>query len=816
MMGMLMQDLRYAIRILLKSPGFAAVAILTLALGIGANTAIFSVMNATLLKPLPYPDTDRLVLVWQAYGGPENYNIVSLPNMRDVQKQNTVLESMAWFDSAGKGYNLALGGVPERVSGVRVTASFFHVLGVKPLLGRAFLPEEETAGRDHEVILSYPLWQRRFSGDPAIIGKQITVDGESHTVVGVMPKEFEFQFGSRLRELWVPAGYTNNDLTDRGSNSFVAIGRLKPGVTLEQAKVDMDTIGRRLAKQYPNDDTDMSVAVMPSTEVGMGGLKTTLWALFAAVGFVLLIACVNVANLLLARGAARQRELAIRCALGATRRRIARQLITESLLLGVLGGVAGLMIAGVVLKLVMPLLPADLQYLPFRHVATISIDARVFVFALVLSCVTGVLFGLAPALSARQQEIADPLKEGSGHGATSAGGNRLRHALIAAEMALALIVLAGAALMIDSMGRLLGVNPGLNPKNVLTMGVSTAQENLYVGLPADEHFCQELTERLGAIPGVVSVGAVAHLPLSGANAGRGFTIEGQPDPGPRNEPGAGYSVACPGFFRTLNIPMVQGREFTDADTADSAGVVVMNEATARRYWPKGDALGAHIKIGGYSDKAPWLTVVGITADFRHDGLDSKPRPYFYRPFTQAGWPVMTVVMRTKTAPGSFEKPARDALAQMRGDYPASGVLTMEQIVSDSLGSRRFPMLLLSAFALVALALSAVGIAGVVGYSVVQRTHEIGIRMALGAQPLDVLKLVLGGSMAWTLGGVAVGIAGAMALTRLLGDLLYGVQPSDPLVLGGTAAVLVLVAFAACYLPARRAMKVDPMIALRYE
>ena len=811
----LIQDIRYAFRVLLKSPGFAAVAILTLALGIGANTAIFSVIDATLLKPLPYPGTDRLVLVWQTYGGlgRNNINIVSALNMMDVQKQNTVLESMAWFDSAGKGYNLAVGDVPERVSGVRVTAQFFHVLGIKPLLGRTFLPEEETAGKDREVVLNNPLWQRRFAGDPAIIGKEIPIDGESYTVIGVMPNSFEFQFWSKARELWVPAGYTNNDLANRGSNSFVAIGRLKPGVTLEQAKAEMDTIGRRLARQYPNDDKDMSATVMPLAEVDMRDLKTMLWTLLAAVGFVLLIACVNVANLLLARGAARQRELAIRCALGATRKRLVRQLITESLPMGFLGGIAGILVAWVGLELVTPLLLADLQDLPFRHIGSIGFDGRVFLFALALSCLTGVLFGLAPAFSARSQ-IINPLKEGAGRGLTSASGNRLRHALVAGEVALALIVLAGAALTIDSMGRLLSVNPGMNPKNVLTMDVSTAQENLYTGPPTDEQFCKDLTDHVGAIPGVVSVGAVAHLPLSGGSAGRGFTIEGRPEPGDKDQPGGGYSIACPNFFRTMGIPLVEGREFTDADTVNSAGVIIMNQAMARRYWPKGGALGAHIKL--FDKAAPWLTVVGIAADFRHDALGAKPRPFFYRPFTQTGWPTMTVVMRTATAPGSFEQPARRALAQMRGDYPASNVLPMEQIVSDSLGSRRFPMLLLSVFASLALILSAVGIAGVVGYSVVQRTFEIGIRMALGAQPRDVLKLVLSGSMLWTLGGVAVGIAGALGLTRLLGNLLYGVQPTDPLILGATAALLIVVALAACYIPARRAMRVDPMVALRYE
>ncbi|HZH82717.1 MAG TPA: ABC transporter permease, partial [Phototrophicaceae bacterium] len=397
-MNTFMQDVKYALRMLLKSPAFTAIAVLTLALGIGANTAIFSVINATLLKPLPYPDNDRLVLVWQTYGGngPENINIVSALNMMDVQKQNTVLESMAWFDSAGKGYNLALRDQPERVSGVRVTASFFHVLGVRPLLGRTFLPEEEIAGKDHEVVLSYSLWQRRFSGDPAIIGKQIPIDGQSYTVVGVMPSTFDFQFWSLPRQLWVPVGYTKNDLTNRGWNSFVAIGRLKPSVSVEEAKADVDTIARRLTKEYPKDDSPsrFGVTVMPLAEYGMNDLRAALWSLFAAVGFVLLIACVNVANLLLARGAGRQRELAIRLALGATRRRLVRQLITESLLMGFLGGIAGIIVAAIGLDVVAPLLPTDLQYLPFRHVGGIAIDARVFIFALLLSCLTGVLFGL--------------------------------------------------------------------------------------------------------------------------------------------------------------------------------------------------------------------------------------------------------------------------------------------------------------------------------------------------------------------------------------------------------------------------------------
>ncbi|HKW90049.1 MAG TPA: ABC transporter permease [Candidatus Acidoferrales bacterium] len=815
MMNTLLLDLRYGVRMLAKSPAFTAVAVLTLALGIGANAAMFSVINATLLMPLPYPNADRLVLVWQTYGlGTDNVNIVSAPNIQDIAKQNDVLGPIGIFDSAGTGYNLSTD-VPERVGGVRVSAAFFDVLSIKPLLGRTFLPEEEVQGKDHEVVLTYGLWMRRFGGDPTIIGKQTQIDGASYMVIGVMPRQFEFQFWSRERELFVPVGYTQGD-KDRTSNSFVAISRLKPGVTLEQARTELKTIGDRLAKEYPHQDSRMSATVTPLRLFEMGELTMTSLALFVAVGFVLLIACVNVANLLLARGAARQKELAVRRALGATRGRVVRQLITESMLLGLLGGAAGLLVGSVALNLFLPFLPAGLRSLPFRRVGEIAMDDRVFLFAVLLSLLAGVLFGLAPALGQRSVQLMNPLKDGGGRGQTSAGGNRLRHLLVAAEVALAMIVLAGAGLMIASMARLLGVKPGLNPKNLLTLRVSTAQKNLYYSPPDDAHFCQELTQGIGAIPGVVSVSSVSHLPLSGGSAGRGFIIEGRPAPAPGEQPGAGYSIACPGFFRTMGIPIVEGREFVDSDTVNAEQVIVINLAMAKRYWPKEDSLGKHISIGGTDSKNPWLTIVGITADFRHDGLDQLPRPYFYRPFTQAGWPQMTVVVRTATSAKGFEKPVRDALARLGGKYPPSSATTMEQIVSDSLGSRRFPMFLLTSFALLSLLLSAVGIAGVVGYSVIERTHEIGIRMALGAQPGDVLSLVLGRSMLWTAGGVVVGIAGAIGVSRVLGSLLYDVRPADPLILGGTALLLVLVALASCYVPARRAMRVDPIVALRYE
>ncbi len=806
------QDVRYAVRQLRKSPGFTLVAVLTLALGIGANTTIFSVMNATLLQPLSFPNPDRLVLVWQTFGkGPDNYNIVSAPNYWDFERRNHVFESMALFDSAGRGYNLSAHGSTreaEQVSGLRVSAGFFSALGVQPFLGRTFLPEEEVRGKDHEVILSYGLWQRHYGADRTLIGKAIKVDGEDFTVVGVMPREFHWEFFSSHRQLWVPVGYTEGD-KNRGGNSFVSFARLKPGVTVEQARAEMEGIGTRLSQQYPNDDADMSATVVPLSKFGTEGLRTVVLALFAAVGFVLLIACVNIANLLLARGAARKREFALRQALGAAGFRIARQLLTESLLLGFLGGVCGLILAVWSTTLLPTILPADAFNLPLRHVDSIPVDRWVLGFTLVVSCLTGILFGLAPALSALRGDVSEPLKEG-GRGSTGGRSNRLRQALVASEVALALVVLSGAGLMIKSMSRLLGVDPGFKPKNVLIMGMSLPQEDLYNGPPGHPLFCRNLDEHVSAIPGVITVGAVGHLPMRG-DAGRSFAIEGKPDPGRGHRPGAHYSVACPNYFKALGVPVLAGREFTHQDTVGAPGVVVINQTMALKYWPKEDPVGRRIL-----EDDSWLTVVGVVGDVRHWGLDNASAPQFFRPYTQAAWPVMTVVVRTNSAPTSFTPAIKKAMGEVEPDRPVSDFETMQNVVQDSLGSRRFPTLLLSAFALLALTLAAVGIVGVVSYSVAQRTHEIGIRMALGARATDVLKLMVRGSMIWVVVGVGVGIAGSLGLTRLLGSLLYEVKPWNPIVLGTVSLLLTSIGLLASYIPARRAAKVDPMVALRYE
>jgi predicted permease len=814
-MGTLIQDARYGLRNLARNPGFTIVAILTLALGIGANTTIFSVIDNTLLKPLPFPGADRVMLVWETFGkGPDNWNIVSAPNFWDFERQARSFESMAIFDSGGRGYNLASTGgeqQAERVSGLRVTAGFFPVLGVKPLLGRTFLPEEEILGKDHEVVLSYGLWKRRYGGDPSLVGRTIRIDGADFTVIGVMPRQFAWQFWSDSRQLWVPVGYTKTDY-GRDENSFIAIGRLKPGVTVAQANAEMQAIAARLAKQYPAEDVNMGALIQPLGDFGIEGVRSTLLTLLAAVAFVLLIACVNVANLLLARGAARQREFAIRRALGARAARIARQMLTESLLLAFAGGVAGLVLAFWSTRLMFHAFKMDTLDLPLRPVDSIPIDARVFAFALFISCLTGVLFGVAPALSALRGDVSDPLKEGGRTTATGAR-NRLRHVLVAAEVALALLVLCGAGLMIKSMSRLLGVNPGLNPKNVLTMAVSVPQAAIYTGPPDLPRFCQDLEQHLGAIPGVLSVGAVAQLPFEG-NAGRGFQIEGQPPAEPGHLPGADYSVACPNYFRTMGIPILKGREFTPQDTLGSPGVIVINETMARTFWPKTDPIGRAILLGG-SD-GPRLTVVGVAGDVHNTGLDQNVRAQFVRPYTQAGWPVMNIAIRTAGAPANFTPAVKAALAEALPDRPVSNIQTMEDVVHDSTASRRFPMLLLSVFSVLALALAAVGIVGVVGHSVAQRTHEIGIRMALGARTVDVLKLVVNRNMAWVLVGLGTGIAGSAGLTRLLGSMLYDVRPLDPVVLASVSILLMVVALLASYLPARRAAKVDPMAALRCE
>ncbi len=808
----LRQNVRYAIRTLRSAPGFTAVAILTLSLGIGANTVMFGIINATMLQPLPFPEPERLAMLWEtSVKDRTRFSIASMPNYRDWVARSRSFESIGLMDSAGKGYSLTGQGEAERTAGLRVTASVFHVLGIRPMLGRTFLAEEEEAGRDRVVVLSHGLWTRRYGADPAIVGKAIRLDGQAHVVVGVMPASFVFEYGIR-RELWVPVGWTEGDQS-RGSHSFIAIGRLKRGVTMEQAGSEMDTIGRALSAEYPLENVDRTVGVEPMSEFGMQRKRSLLAPMLAVVGFVLLIACVNVANLTLARAASRSRELATRATLGASRWRIVRQLLTESLVLACAGGAGGLLIAYWGSRAIWPLLPASISASDFHAVDAVALDVRVLAFTSAIAIASGILFGLAPALAGFRHNLAGPMRQ-NGRGSTGDGKSRLRFGLVAIEVALTLIVLAGAGVMLVSVARLLGVHPGLDPTNVLVLGISPPQQELYYGPPENPQFCDGLTREVGAIPGVMSVGAVGHLPLTGANAGRALSIEGRPDPGPGNMPSASYSVACPGTFATLGIPLAAGREFTSRDALGAPAVAIVNRRLAREIWPGEPAIGKRFKIGFLNSDDPWMTVVGVVENFRHSGLDVEQSPSFYRPYQQAAWPMMSIVVKTAAPPEPLTRAITKAVALVEPNQAVSGVRTMTSIVGTSVTSRRFTMYLLSGFGVLALILAAIGIAGVVGYSVVQRTPEIGVRVALGARRLDVLRLILGHSLAWAIGGVVAGIAGAIWLLRLLGTMLYGVTPHDPVVLGSVSMVLVAVVLGASYLPARRAMRVDAVTALR--
>jgi putative ABC transport system permease protein len=804
------QDIQYALRILGKAPGFTALVVLTLALGIGGNTAIFSLVNEALLKPLPYPDADRLVIVWENDAGKANSEkIVAAPNYLDWEKQNDVFERMAIYEFLD--YNLSGEGDPEEVDGLRASSGVFDVLGVQPMMGRSFLPEEETPGKDHVVVLSYGLWQRRYQGDPSILGKTIRINQESYAVVGVMPQGFAFP--SARQKLWVPIGLNEED-HHRGSHSFFVCARLKPSVSFEQARTQMNTIGLRLAKEYPDDNYGESATVMPMRDLWVEEFQQVMVTLCLAVGFVLLIASVNIANLLLARGSSRRKELAVRAALGASRARIFRQLITESILLALAGAGAGAALACGIVPLLLKIMPDSLRHLPFRDMSTIHVDMRVLLFTLGIALLTGILFGLAPALHAFGVPPGESLKEGGSRGSTAVGGRRVRDTLVVAEVALALTVLASAGLMITSMRRLLAVAPGFNPNEVIAMEISLPQKDFY-GPPTRPLFCEQMEERIGQVRGVISVGAVSQLPLQGY-AGRAITIEGQPEPAPDQQRGAMYSIACPNYFHTIEIPLMEGREFTKQDSLAAPETAIINERFRELYFPNEDPIGRRFKLGAFKDTVPWRTIVGVVGDVHSQGLDQGYKSQVYLPYSQAAWPIMSIVIRSESNPAALTASVRRAMDEVVPEQPVEETVTMEKVLDESVGPRRFPMLLLTGFAMVALMLTAIGVYGVVSYAVVQRTHEIGIRMALGAQAGGIYRLIVRQAMIPVGAGVVVGLGGALALSRYMQSQLYSVRATNPFVLGGAVLVLVFFAMLACVAPARRATRVDPLDALRYE
>jgi len=799
------RDLGYAFRTLRARPGFTAVTVVTLALGIGANTAIFSVVRSLLLEPLPFNDPGRLYMLWEADAtNPSRTSILSMPNYVDFQRGVTSFEQTAIWEYLN--FNFSGDGEAERVIGLRISASAFPMLGVAPLLGRTFTPEEDAPGHSVAVI-SHSLWQRRFGGRPDIVGHIARINGSPYEIVGVMPPSFHFI--TRDVAVWTPIAFNEED-RGRNSHSFQAAVRLKSDVTQAAAGAELHTLARAMAKQYPDSNGGNTAVITPMREFGVVQLRPTLVALSGAVAFVLLIACVNVANLLLAQSSSRRQEFAVRAALGASRGRLAAQVLSEAAVIAALGATAGLAIAWTGTAALASVLPRSIASAPFRDAgAGIRLDPWVLGFTAATAIVTGLLFSLAPVIGLTRPD----LKAAGARGATGRM-TTVRTVLVAGEVALALIVLVGAGLMVKSLARLVNVDPGLDPHNVLTVTMALPQPDFY-GPPVRRNFCTDVTERVGTLPGVRSVGAISHLPLSGANASRSFAIEGRILPNGEIAT-AMYRLTCPGYFTSMGIPLLKGRDFDARDTLESQNVVIINEEAAQRYWPDQDPIGRRFKLGRRESANPWMTVVGVVGSVRHFGLDDVARREIFRPYSQAAWPMMTVVTKTASAPAAFAVAVRTALQTIDPDLPVGRVSTMETVEQESLGSRRFPMLLLGAFGAVALLLAVVGVYGVVSYLVTQRTREIGIRVALGARRAQVLRMVVAGAMRPVALGLAIGAAGAVFASRLLGTLLFAVRPGDPAVIAGIAALLAGAAAAASLVPGARATRVDPMTVLKVD
>ncbi len=804
-METLLQDFRYGYRMLIKRPGFAAIAVLALALGIGANTAIFSVVNGVLLRSLPYSGPDRLVMVWEHnYVRGRDRNVVSPANFLDWQNQNHVFEEMAAIISFR--INLTGAGEPVELPCQIVSRDFFSVLGVQPIIGRAFTEEECRPESNYAAILSHRLWQSRFGSDPEIIGKSITLNGKSYSVVGVMPPDFNYL--NKETEVWIPYGI--NPATDyrKVSGRFLtSVARLKPGVSIEQAQAEMSAIAAQLEKTYTDFNSGWGVNLVPIHEQVVGKVRPIILILLGAVAFVLLIACANVANLLLARAASRQKEMALRTALGAARRRIIRQLLTESLLLAVLGGVGGLILAYWGLRLLVALAPREIPRLDET-----GIDFRVLAFTLGVSILTGLIFGLLPALQASKPDLNDALKEGGRSGA-GAVRSRTRNAFVVAEVALSLILLIGAGLMIRSFLQLQQVNPGFNGQNLLTMRV-LLPGSTYTEDQQRYTFFEQAEQRIAALPGVTSVGSVSFLPLTGPGSATSFYVTDRPEPPPGEKPVTNVRVISGDYFKTMGIPLLKGRLFTEGDTNDSPRVLIISETMAREYFPDEDPLGKRLSISWGDDRPD--EIIGVVGDIRAESLDGEIRPMIYWPNRRETYSFMNLLVRTSTDPLSLATAAQNEIKAIDPNQPVAEIKTMEEIVSESIAGPRFNMLLLAIFAGVALVLASVGIYGVMSYTVTQRTHEIGLRMALGAQAGDILKLVVGQGMILASAGVIIGLIAALLMTSVLSGLLFAVTATDPLTFAGISLLLIAVALLACYIPARRAIKIDPGVALRYE
>ena len=810
-MGVLIQDLRFAFRQMGKRPGFTAVVVMTMALGIGANAAIFSVLDAVLLRPLPYSHPEQLIKIWTRFtgiGAPNDQNWVSAPELRDFQQLNSSFVDLAAMASTS--VNLGVKGSPQRVVGAAVSPSLFGMLGAQALIGRTFLPEEAQPGRDHEVVLSYGIWRRVFGGDPHVVGRTIDIDGVATSVVGVMPAGFSYPDET---EMWGPLAFTPDDLSEnsRGGHGLEVLGRIKPGLTIGQVQSDMDRVGKTMIEQhrsYPYEKFGFGIILHPLLEETVGDVKTFLVVLMAAVGLVLLIACANIANLLLARSAERQQEMETRMALGASGWRLGQQMLTESVVLAFVGGLVGLLVTPFALRGLVALAAKSLP-----RAVHAGIDVKVLGLTMVVSLATGILFGLAPALQCARKKRFDGLK--SGRNTESSRPKRLRAALVICETALSLLLVVGAGLLLRSFARILQVDPGFRPEGVLTLRVSLPDAS-YSRPEQARGFYRELIERVQRLPGVQAVGAVSALPLSGQGGSGTTTIDSQAVPREDTTPEADQRVATPGYFKAMGISLVRGRFFAESDTDGTPPVAIVDESLAQTFWPNQDPIGKRLHPGGMRSTAPWVTVVGVVRHVRNRTLEARSRVEVYWPENQLSSGSLSLAIQTSGNPMSLVPTIQREVSAMDPDLPMYRVRTMTEVMGESLQRRRLALILLAGFAGLALLLAAVGIYGVTSYSVAQRHMEIGLRMALGADRGQVLRMMIRRGMTTIAVGLCVGVILALSLTRLMGGMLFSVRAYDPVAIGGAALVLTAAAFLAILIPAQRATKVDPMVALRYE
>jgi predicted permease len=800
-----------------KNPGFTAVAVLTLALGIGANSAIFSIVNSLLLHPLPYRDPDRLAIIWtHSPGANVEQDWPSPGQYAAIKAQTSAFEDIAMV----RGASLNVGGLstPERIGAVSASANLFPILGAKPSMGRVFLPEEDTPKQPNTVVLSYAFWQREFGGGHDVLEKTLLLNGDKYAIVGVMPADFSLGYeviptvsSVPQPDIFLPLPMSAQQMQSQGDENYNLLARLRPGVSIAQAQSDLDLTVHRLAEQFPDHypaSRRFSFSVKPLLEQVVGDIRRALLVLLTAVGCVLLIACANVANLLLTRAAAREREIAIRTALGAGRSRLIRQLLTESVLLSFIGGALGLFLAYWMLDALRWLSPGNIPRLP-----SIRMDGRVLAFTCTVTLITGILFGMVPALRSSRLNLGETLKEGA-RNLVSGRHQRLRNLLVVVELALSLVLLISAGLLIRSFVRVQRVPPGFDASNVLAMRLSVAGSS-YKG-ERRGIFYQELLERVRRLPGVDSAGTAAILPLSGSISWGGITIEGYQTSSGQEQMQADQRNASTGYFETMRIPLIKGRFFNEQDAKDSQKVVIIDENMARTYWPNADPVGRRLKIGGADSKDPWLTIAGVVGNVKQYDLETASRVALYLPVQQYPESTMYLATRTTVAPPSLAATIAGVVRSMDPNIPIFEVKTMDQRLSESLARRRFAMLALGLFAALAVLLAGVGIYGVMSYSVAQRTSELGIRLALGARPFDVLRLILTHGFNLALIGVALGVTASFAVTRLLSSLLFGIKSTDFATFGILSTLLIVIALLACYIPARRATKVDPLVALRYE